>query len=112
MVYMILYLASQMWLLSRVLPLIIGDCIPDDDDYWLLFLQMMEIVDLLFSPKLTQDHAAYLSALISDHHHDFSTLYSDHTIIPKMHFMLHMPRLIIKYVLLLCFAYYFKNLIF
>jgi len=85
-----------MWLLARVLPLVIGDYVPDDDDYWLLFLRLMEIVGLLFSPKLTQDHAAYLAALISDHHYDFCTLYSGHTIIPKMHFMVHMPRLIIK----------------
>lgn len=86
-----LYLASQMWLLGRVLPLIIGDYVPDDDEHWLLFLCLMEVVDLLFAPKLTKDHVAYLSTLISDHHHDFSRLYSSHPIIPKMHFMVHMP---------------------
>ena len=83
-----------MWLLGRILPLLVADYVPDDDEHWLLYLQMMEIVDLLFSPKLTADHAAYLSALISDHHHDFSQLYPDRSIIPKMHFMIHMPRLI------------------
>ena len=67
---------------------------PDDDEHWLLYLQMMEIVDLLFSPKLTADHAAYLAALINDHHHDFCQLYPDCNIIPKMHFMIHIPRLI------------------
>ena len=41
-----------MWLLGRVLPLIIGDYLPEDDEHWLLFLQM--IVDLLFSPALSQ----------------------------------------------------------
>ena len=68
-----------MWLLGRVLPLIIGDYLLEDDEHWLLFLQMMEIVDLLFSPALSQDHAVYLSSLISDHHHDFRTLYPDQT---------------------------------
>ena len=29
---------------------------------------MMEIVDILFSPRVTEDDAAYLAALISDHH--------------------------------------------
>jgi len=43
--------ASQMWLLGRIFPLIIGDCVAEDDDHWLLFLQMMEIVDLLFFSK-------------------------------------------------------------
>ena len=66
-----------MWLLGRLLPLIIGDFVPDDDEHWLLFLQMMDIVDLLFAPKLTEDHVAYVSALINDHHYGFCRLYPD-----------------------------------
>ena len=93
-----MYIASQMWLLGRVLPLIIGDCIPDDDKHWLLFLRLMVIVDLLFAPSIPQDYVSYLSALISDHHHDFKRLYPSYSIIPKMHFMVHMPRLILKYI--------------
>ena len=50
-----------------------ADCVPDDAKHWLLYLQMMEIVDLLFSPKLTGEHAAYLDALINDHHLDFAS---------------------------------------
>ena len=56
-----MYIASQMWLLGRVLPLIIGDCIPDDDKHWLLFLRLMVIVDLLFAPSIPQDYVSYLS---------------------------------------------------
>ena len=65
--------------------------------YQEIILLMMEIVYLLFSLLLSQDHGVYLSSLISDHHHDFLTLYPDETIIPKMDFMVHMPRLIIQY---------------
>ena len=89
-------LASQMWLLGRILPLTIGDWVPEDDSHWLLYLSMMEIVDLVFSPRLSHDHVAYLSSLINDHHHDFRRLYPDQHVIPKMHFMVHMPRLIIQ----------------
>ena len=85
-----------MWLLGCIFPLIVGDCISEGDDHWLLFLRIMEIVDLLFSPRITEDHAAYLSALISDHHHDFCRLYPDHTILPKQHFMIHTSRLAVK----------------
>ena len=81
-----------MWLLARILLLLVADYVPDDDDHWLLYLQMMEIVDLLFSPELTGDHAAYLAALINDHHHDSCQLYPDCNIIPKMHFMIHIPQ--------------------
>jgi len=91
-----LFSASQMWLLGRLLPLVIADLVPNDDEYWELFLQMMEIVDILFSPNTTVDHAAYVAVLINDHHKDFIRVYPDHSVIPKMHFMIHMPRLMIQ----------------
>jgi len=54
---------------------------------------MMEIVDILFSPNVTEDHATYAAVLINDHHTDFCKLYPDHSVLPKEHFMVHMPRL-------------------
>ena len=90
------YVAAQMWLLGRILPLLIGDLIPDDDEHWLSFLLMLEIVDHLFSPQVTEDQAAYVACLIAEHHQDFRELYAGHSVIPKMHFMVHMPRLMIQ----------------
>jgi len=52
------------------LPIVIGEFVPQQDEHWELFLSMMEIVDLLFAPTTTADHAAYLAALINDHYHD------------------------------------------
>ena len=92
------FVASQMWLLGRILPLLIGEYIPEEDERWTLYLQLMDIVDMLFSPNTSEDYAIYLSTLISDHHDEFCRLYPDSNIIPKMHFMIHMPRLMIKYV--------------
>jgi len=85
-----------MWLLGRILPIVVGEHVPEDDEQWLLFLQLMDIVDLLFSPKTTEDHAVYLISLINDHHQTFSELYPDASILPKHHFFLHMPRLMMK----------------
>ena len=83
-----------MWLLSRVLPLLVGDRIPEDDERWQNFLVLMQIVDRLFCPKLTEDDATYIKCLINEHHCDFISLYPQLSVIPKMHFMVHMPRLI------------------
>ena len=47
-----------MWLLARVLPLAIADLVPQDDERWINFLRMMDIVDILFSPRVTEDDAA------------------------------------------------------
>ena len=86
----------QMWLLGRILPVLVGDRVPDDDERWHNFLVLMEIVDHLFCPQVTEDQAAYVPALISDHHQDLCELYPDHSIIQKMHLMVHMPRLMIQ----------------
>lgn len=85
-----------MWLLGRILPLIVGDLVPDDDDRWLNYLKMMEIVDLLFCSSISEDNCAYLAVLISDHHREFAELYQNDSVIPKMHFMVHMARLILR----------------
>ena len=90
------FAAAQMKLLGYLLPMIVGDLVPEDDERWLLFLKLMDIVAILFSPKIVEDDAAYLSALIKDHHEEFRILYPYRNIIPKMHFMVHMPRLILK----------------
>lgn len=89
-------LASQMWLLVRILPLIIGEYVPENDERWRLYLDVMNIVDILFAPNTTTDHPAYLATLINDHHDDFFELYPQSSIIPKMHFMVHIPRMMIK----------------
>jgi len=79
-----------------VLPLIIGDFVLEDDQHWELFLQLMDIVDILFSPTTSTDFAAYVLTLINDHHNEFRKLYPEHSVIPKMHFMVHMPRLMME----------------
>ena len=98
MVYMYeIHLFSLLYLLdARILPLLIGHFIPEDDERWENFLRMMEIVDRLFCPRVMEDDATYIKWLISDHHKEFRRLYPDMSIIPKMHFMVHMPRLMIR----------------
>ena len=89
-------LAAQMWLLGRLLPIMIGDLVPEGDDKWVNFLLLMKIVDWLFCPKITPDDVGYLATLITEHHYKFVDLYPDASKIPKIHFILHMPRLILQ----------------
>lgn len=85
-----------MWFLEWVLPLVIGEYVPENDEHWRLYLQMMDIFDILFAPYTSDDYVAYVATLISDHYHDFCKLYPYSSVIPKMHFMVHMPRMMIK----------------
>ncbi len=82
-----------MWLLGRLLPIMVGDKVPVGDDQWLNYLDLLTIVDLLLAPELSEDDIALLSA---DHHHEFVKLYPDASVTPKMHYLTHMPRLILE----------------
>lgn len=92
-----MFLAAQMWCLCRLLPLMIGNLVPETDSRWINFLQLLEIVDLLFAPVLSNDHVAYLHFLIEEHHQIFTDLYPDCSITPKFHYMVHYPHWISRY---------------
>jgi hypothetical protein len=88
--------AMQMWTLGRFLPLAIGHLVDENDEYWLNFLRLLDIMDILFAKKVPRNLIGYLESLISDHHHGFKIIYPNNSITPKMHNMIHMPRLILK----------------
>lgn len=85
-----------MWLLGRFIPFLIGKEIPEGDDNWMNYLQLLEVVDYLMAPEITEDEVAELGVLVHQHHTLFSTLYTSASVLPKHHFMIHMPRLIFK----------------
>lgn len=86
-----------MWCLARNLPLMIGGLIPDDDEHWSLFCDLLEIIRIVFAPTVSHNQVAYLQVLIQNHHEMFKELFPDCPIIPKMHYMIHMPRTMLRY---------------
>ena len=76
--------------------MLVADRIPDDDEHWLCFLDLMKIDDHLFCPQVTMDDAEHVSILIVGRHKEFRELYPGKSIIPKMHFIIHMPRLMVE----------------
>jgi len=56
----------------------------------------MEVLDRVLATKCTESDADNVEVLISDHHHEFCHGYPGHSIIPKMHYMVHTPRLMIQ----------------
>ena len=85
-----------MRLLSRLLPYMIGNDVPVDDEHWDNFLLLLQIADLLMAPKITEDEVAFLQTLIEEHHSNFVNLYPSSPVTPKMHFLIHMPHLILE----------------
>ena len=90
-------IANQIWCLARNLPLLVGGLIPDDDEHWGLFCDLLEIMRIIFAPTVSPNQVAYLQVLIQNHHEKFTELYPDCSITPKMHYMIHMPRTILRY---------------
>ena len=90
------YTADQMWCLARLLPLMIGDIVPADDEQWQNFLLLLTITDYVFAPVATPDIVSFLHDTIRNHHEKFSLLYPESSIIPKFHYMIHIPEWILK----------------
>ena len=44
-----------MWCLALYLPLLIGTCVPEDDEYWNLLCLLLQIVRIVFSPTINKD---------------------------------------------------------
>ena len=91
--------ASQMWTLGRLLPVMIGHIIPEDNTHWLHYLEILDIMDLLFSPFVRPETPGYLEVLLEQNLQAFLDLYPDHSILPKMHFLTHMPNFLARFVL-------------
>lgn len=85
------YIASKMWTLARYLPLLIGRNIPDEDSHWLHYLELLDIIDLVFAQVVRPDTPAYLMEILEAHLLLFKKLYPEASVIPKMHFLIHIP---------------------
>ena len=86
-----------MWCLARLLPLMIGEIIYDDDPYWNNFVLLLTIVDYVLAPVVSKDCIAYLRVLIDDHHQSFKALYPNCRFTPKMHYLVHYPDYMNRY---------------
>lgn len=93
---LIIFLASQMWLLGHLLPLMVGKFVPMSDQKWNNYLLLLDIVDLLFARRITEDTPGVLHEYIKEHHTNFAQLYPTESIIPKMHYIIHAPRLMME----------------
>lgn len=85
-----------MWCLARLLPIMIGSIIPSSDPFWHNYLQLLTIIDYVFAPVVSPDVVAFLHDMIASHHEEFHALYPECSIIPKLHYMIHIPEWILK----------------
>lgn len=96
-----LFAAAQIWNFATYLPLLIGDKVPEEDSMWLCFLHLLEIVKYCTARVTSKAASEYVCALVEYHHQEFKKCYPSQPLIPKSHYMVHFPRLMLRYVYVL-----------
>ena len=85
------------WTLLRLLPLMIGHVIPEEDKTWQILLDLKEIVEILASGHFSDETLSYLECKISDHRCLLKEVFPDFHLLPKHHFLEHYPELIRRF---------------
>ena len=86
--------AIQSWCLLCNMPLIFGDLVQRNDEYWHLLILLLQIVNIAFALVLTDGVTIFLKHIIVEHHQLFKLLFPARNLLPKHHFMTHYPRCI------------------
>lgn len=82
------------WTLLRLLPLIIGSKVPENDATWTLILELKDIVEILASSHFSTESLGYLVSKVSDHRKLLQEQFPDFKLRPKHHFIEHYAELI------------------
>ena len=117
-VYKLKYKAAQARLFLRLLPFILCNLIPAGDDYYALITELNELCQIIFSPVIALPTINLLKSKIGEHLKNFKEHFPNVNIIPKQHYLVHIPSMIKQLGPLIrhsCFGFesahnYFKNL--
>ncbi|XP_049330956.1 uncharacterized protein LOC125799085 isoform X2 [Astyanax mexicanus] len=82
------------WTLLRLLPLLIGDKVPENDKAWGVILDLKDILEILTSSTFTEEKLFYLEAKIFEHRQLVQEAFPTFKLKPKHHFLEHYPYLI------------------
>ena len=74
----------------------IGSHVPECDIHWNHYLSMLQIMDYMLAPTILPEEVALIQVLLTDFLTEFVELYPAASVILKMHYLLHVPRLIMK----------------
>lgn len=90
-----LQIASQVMTLTRLLPFIIGEYVASDDEHWECFLLLWDISSMACAFEVSESDATHLAWLVETYLEGYKSLYET-SLIPKMHYLVHLPQQIIK----------------
>lgn len=77
--------------------MLIGDLVPIGDEHWTNFTTLLTIMDYAFAPKISAPMLESLQELVDEFLPSFKALYPGESIVPKMHYMVHLVTTIKRY---------------
>lgn len=87
--------AVEMWTLAYSLPFAVLDIVDVDCPYFANYINLLEIMCIVFGYEISLGMVDALGDLIAEYLQTYTELYG--TLIPKQHFMVHYPRLILYF---------------
>ena len=82
--------ASETLCFLRVLPLVIGDLVPEDS-YWKVLINLRHLVEISFSPVIHTDTYVYLGMIVAEYLKLLNEVFPN-SLKPKHHFLIHHAR--------------------
>ncbi|KAH9382804.1 hypothetical protein HPB48_023364 [Haemaphysalis longicornis] len=86
--------ATQKWCLFRLLPQIFSSSVPEGNLKWEVYLLLREVADIILAYEMPADALAYLETKIQEFIRTFVECYPNQRLIPKLHYLIHYPRMI------------------
>jgi hypothetical protein len=89
------FTSSEMLCFVQNLPFMIGEYIPEDDEVWIFFLDLLKILDIVMEPCVTESNLIYLDSLVFAHHSFYVNFFKD-ALKFKHHNMVHYSTVLRK----------------
>jgi hypothetical protein len=89
--------AASMITLMCMLPIMIGSKVPEVNRKWINFIRLLQITLLCISPFVNGNTAAYLGELVFEYLTHFCLEYPKASVVPKMHYLLHLPLQMMRF---------------
>ncbi|XP_033229640.1 uncharacterized protein LOC117181182 [Belonocnema kinseyi] len=104
--------AMQMWCFLRVFPFLVSEKLPKGHSHMQLLLLLLQIMEIVFAPKVTKSLLPLLAELIKDFLQLFKTLFPNANYINKFHHLTHYTECVLwsgSLRLLWCMGYEKKH---
>ena len=86
-----------MWCFIRLLPLMLGDKIPIENDTWELLLKFVNLVESVCAYSFSDSDLSYLDFKIEAFNSHFCKHFPSISVKPKRHYIIHIPKMIREY---------------